>query len=64
MSGINLPAEEGWASKNLPQGLMLKGPAQGPRAKRQVFTVSVLGQDKGFTVKYNPLPEGVPEAEA
>ena len=23
--------------------------------------ISVLGQDKGFTVKYNPLPEEVPE---
>ena len=26
--------------------------------------VSVLGQDKGYTVKYNPLSEGVPEGEA
>ena len=27
-----------------------------------IYIVSViLGQDKGFTVKYNPLPEGVPE---
>ena len=26
--------------------------------------VSVLGRDEGYTVKYNPLPEGVPEAEA
>ena len=23
--------------------------------------VSVLGRDEGYTVKYNPLPEGVPE---
>ena len=23
--------------------------------------VSVLGRDKGYPVKYNPLPEGVPE---
>ena len=23
--------------------------------------VSVLGRDKGYTVKYNPSPEGVPE---
>ena len=30
----------------------------------QLNTVSVLGQDKGYTVKYNPLPEGVPEGEA
>ena len=27
-------------------------------------TVSVLGRDKGYTVKYNPLPEGVPKGEA
>ena len=26
--------------------------------------VSVLGQDEGFTVKYNPLPERVPKGEA
>ena len=26
--------------------------------------VSVLGQDEGYTVKYNPLPEGVPEGKA
>ena len=24
----------------------------------------MLGRDKGYTVKYNPLPEGVPEGEA
>ena len=29
-----------------------------------LFTVFVLGQDEGYTVKYNPLPEGVPEGEA
>ena len=28
------------------------------------YTVSVLGQDEGYTVKHNPLPEGVPEGEA
>ena len=27
-------------------------------------TVSVLGRDDGYTVKYNPLPEGVPEGKA
>ena len=27
-------------------------------------TVSVLGQDKGYKVKSNPWPEGVPEGEA
>ena len=26
--------------------------------------VSVLGRDKGYTVKYNPLSQGVPEGEA
>ena len=26
--------------------------------------VSVLGRDEGYTVKYNPLPEGVPEGKA
>ena len=26
--------------------------------------VSVLGRDEGYTVKYNLLPEGVPEGEA
>ena len=26
-----------------------------------VYTVSVLGRDQGYTVKYNPLPEGVSE---
>ena len=28
------------------------------------YIVSVLGRDKGYTVKYNPLLEGVPEGEA
>ena len=28
------------------------------------YTLSVLGRDKGYTIKYNPLPEGVPEGEA
>ena len=28
------------------------------------YIVSVLGRDKGYTVKYNPLPEGFPEGEA
>ena len=27
-------------------------------------TVSILGQDKGYTVKYTPLPDGVPEGGA
>ena len=27
-------------------------------------TVSVLGRDKGYMVKYNPLPEEVPEGKA
>ena len=25
--------------------------------------VSVLGRDEGYTVKYSPLPEGVPDGE-
>ena len=28
------------------------------------FTVSVLGQEEGYTVKNTPLPEGVPEGKA
>ena len=28
------------------------------------YTVSVLGRDEGYTVKYNPFSEGVPEGEA
>ena len=27
-------------------------------------TVSVLGRDKGYTVKHNPLPERFPEGKA
>ena len=27
------------------------------------YIVSVLGRDKGYTVKYNPLPVGVSEGE-
>ena len=26
-----------------------------------MYNVSVLGRDEGYTVKYNPLFEGVPE---
>ena len=29
-----------------------------------VCTASVLGQEEGYTVKYTPSPEGVPEGEA
>ena len=29
-----------------------------------IYIVSVLGRDKRYKVKYNPLPEGVPENEA
>ena len=28
------------------------------------YTVSVLGRDKGYMVKYSPFPEGVPEGKA
>ena len=31
------------------------------RIQCTAYTVSVLGRDEGYTVKYNPLPEGVPE---
>ena len=27
------------------------------------FTVSVLGQEEGYTVKYAPSPSGTPEGE-
>ena len=27
------------------------------------YTVSVLGREEGYAVKYTPLPEGVPEGE-
>ena len=37
-SGINLPAERGWVSKNLPQGPRPEGAARGPRAEGQGFT--------------------------
>ena len=29
-----------------------------------LYNVSVLGREEGYTVKYTPLPEGVPEGEA
>ena len=29
-----------------------------------LYTVSILGRYEGYTVKYIPLPEGVPEGEA
>ena len=28
------------------------------------YTVSVLGQEEGYKVKFTPLPEGTPEGEA
>ena len=28
------------------------------------YTVSVLGREEGYMVKYTPPPEGVPEGEA
>ena len=31
-----------------------------PTVECQENTVSVLGRDEGYTVKYNPLPQGVP----
>ena len=29
-----------------------------------LYTVSVLGQEEGYTDKYTPSPDGVPEGEA
>ena len=40
------------------RGLILLG------QNKAVKIVSVLGQDKGYTVKNTPSPEGVPEGEA
>ena len=34
------------------------------RRWRGTLPVSVLGRDEGYTVKNNPLPEGIPEGEA
>ena len=31
---------------------------------QESLSLSVLGPDEGYTVKYNTLPEGVPEGEA
>ena len=33
-------------------------------ADKTIYFVSVLGPEKGYTIKYNPLPEGVPESNA
>ena len=41
-----------------PHGSVLAGTS--PRA----CIVSVLGREEGCMVKYNPLPEGVPEGDA
>ena len=43
-----------------------EGYTRNPRVKsrERVYIVSVLGQEEGYTVKYNPPPEGVPEGEA
>ena len=35
-----------------------------PSAVVILHSVSVLERDKGYTVKYSPSPEGVPEGEA
>ena len=34
------------------------------RSRKRKHIVSVLGRDEGYTIKYNPLPEGVPEGKA
>ena len=41
-----------------------QGTAGHPQQENGKHIVSVLGRDKGYTVKYNPLPEGVPEGKA
>ena len=35
-----------------------------PKLSILEYIVSVLGQEEGYTVKYTPLPEVVPEGEA
>ena len=39
------------------EGLLSTGPTP---SSFLVSTVAVLGRDKGYAVKYRPLPEGVP----
>ena len=31
--------------------------------QRPHYNVSILGREEAYTVKYNPLPEGVPKGE-
>ena len=50
-------------SNIFPVELGLYGPVALYAQYSWVYTVSVLGRDEGCTVKYNPLPEGVPEGE-
>ena len=33
-------------------------------SNNQIWVVVILGQEEGYTVKYNPLPEEVPTGEA
>ena len=50
------------------QGLVSTGPSRVVYWTYAVYIVSVLGQDEGYSVKYIPLrqslPDGVPEGEA
>ena len=32
-----------------------------PFPENYIYPLSVFGQDEGYTIKYNPLPSGVPE---
>ena len=49
--------------QDMPQTIKWYIAFSGGKLRYQVLTVSVLGQDEGYTVKYTPLPEGVPEGE-
>ena len=43
---------------------MMKDPHRNNFANTaHIITVSVLGREEGYTVKYTPSPEGVPEDE-
>ena len=49
---------------NLIKTYSLTEPLNRSIGKYKVCTVSVLGREEGYTVKYSPSPEGVPEGEA
>ena len=45
-------------------GVAAKALNSGQMLDHRKHYVSVLGLYKGYTVKYNPLPEGVPQGKA